>query len=101
MAHAQPKKVNYLNNKDILKQIHASKMSYCYVQDDMYMNPDIIIMDVKEINKTKFNDKVKFGKNVLIGQNVSIGPNVTIGKKCFIGHGVIFINDTFSNEKTC
>lgn len=52
MAHAQPKKVNYLNNKDILKQIHASKMSYCYVQDDMYMNPDIILMDVKEINKT-------------------------------------------------
>ena len=51
MAHAQPKKVNYLNNKDILKQIHASKMSYCYVQDDMYMNPDIILMDVKEINK--------------------------------------------------
>ena len=28
---AQPKKVNYLNNKDILKEIHKSKMTYCYV----------------------------------------------------------------------
>ena len=52
MAHITPKKVNYLNNKDILKQIHASKMSYCYVQDDMYMNPDIILMDIAEVNKT-------------------------------------------------
>jgi len=24
-----PKKINYLNNKDILKEIHTSKNSYC------------------------------------------------------------------------
>ena len=48
----QPKKVNYLNNKDILKQIHYSKMSYCYVQDDKYSEVDLIVESVKKINKS-------------------------------------------------
>ena len=33
---AQPKKVNYLNNKDILKEIHKSKMTYCWLADEKY-----------------------------------------------------------------
>ncbi len=48
---AQPKKVNYLNNKDILKEIHKSKMTYCYVADDQYANFDVILEDVKKINR--------------------------------------------------
>ena len=48
----QGRKVNYLNNKDILKQIHISKLSYCYVADDDYSDPDIIVESVKKINKT-------------------------------------------------
>jgi hypothetical protein len=56
MTTPQPKKVNYLNNKDILKQIHASKMSYCYVQDDKYFNIDLILDDVKKINKTAISE---------------------------------------------
>ena len=48
---AQPKKVNYLNNKDILKEIDKSKMTYCYVSDDMYAKYDIILQDVKKINR--------------------------------------------------
>ncbi len=48
---AQPKKVNYLNNKDILKEIHKSKMSYCYLQDDRYFMYDVILEDVKKINR--------------------------------------------------
>ena len=56
MTTPQPKKVNYLNNKDILKQIHASKMSYCYVQDDKYFNVDLILDDVKKINKTAISE---------------------------------------------
>tara|TARA_A100001011_G_scaffold30854_1_gene29849 strand:- start:1521 stop:2390 length:870 start_codon:yes stop_codon:yes gene_type:complete len=48
---AQPKKVNYLNNKDILKEIHKSKMSFCYVADDKYSEFDIILEDVKKINR--------------------------------------------------
>jgi hypothetical protein len=44
------KRVNYLNNRDLLAEIHKSKNSYCsYVSDgdDQY---DIILTDVKKIN---------------------------------------------------
>ena len=49
---AQAKKTNYLNNKDLLKEIHKSKMTYCYVQDERFLNPDIIVDSVKKINKS-------------------------------------------------
>jgi hypothetical protein len=38
-----PKKINYLNNKDILKEIHTSKNSYCSFVDPEYHRYDIII----------------------------------------------------------
>ena len=46
----QPRRINYLNNKDILKEIHRSKLTYCYVQDEMFANPDIIVDSIDEIN---------------------------------------------------
>ena len=33
---APVKKINYLNNKDILKEIHESKNTYCYFTDASY-----------------------------------------------------------------
>jgi hypothetical protein len=51
MVHTT-KKINYLNNKDILKEIHKSKLSYCYVSDDRYSDPDIIVESLSKINKT-------------------------------------------------
>jgi len=48
---AQPKKVNYLNNRDILKEIHKSKMTFCYLTDEKYSEFDIILEDVKKINR--------------------------------------------------
>jgi hypothetical protein len=48
----QGRKVNYLNNKDILSEIHKSKLSYCYITDDSYADPDIIVDSVGKINKT-------------------------------------------------
>ena len=50
------KKVNYLNNKDILKQIHKSKLTYCYVKEDKYSQHDIILEDVKKINQWFVNN---------------------------------------------
>ena len=47
---AQPKKVNYLNNKDILKEIHKSKMSFCWLSDEQYFQHDIIVDDVKKFD---------------------------------------------------
>lgn len=49
---ATQKKVNYLNNKDILKEIHKSKMSFCWILDDNYHMWDIIVDDVNDINST-------------------------------------------------
>ena len=44
-------KVNYLNNKDILKEIHKSKNTYCsYISPDC-ADYDIIVNDIKQINK--------------------------------------------------
>ena len=47
--HIPPKKVNYLNNKDILREIHKSKISYCYVEDDKYDMFDVILDSVNDI----------------------------------------------------
>ena len=44
------KKVNYLNNKDILKEIHKSKNSFCSYIDPEYHQYDIILPDIEKIN---------------------------------------------------
>jgi hypothetical protein len=46
------KKVNYLNNRDILKEIHLSKNSYCtYLDPVMDHQYDIILPTVEKINQ--------------------------------------------------
>ena len=42
---------NYLNNKDILKEIHKSKNTYCYYTSPKVADYDMILPDVKKINK--------------------------------------------------
>ena len=44
------RKVNYLNNKDILKEIHKSKSTFCSYTDDDYADFDIILTDIDKIN---------------------------------------------------
>ena len=45
------RKKNYLNNKDILTQIHLSKMTYCTYRDrDLDNQQDFIVEDISEIN---------------------------------------------------
>lgn len=43
------KKINYLNNKDMLKEIHKSKNSYCEYIDQKYSDYDIIVEDLNDI----------------------------------------------------
>lgn len=45
------KSTKYLNNKDMLREIHKSKLSYCYTIDDRYTQFDIIVESVDEINE--------------------------------------------------
>ena len=42
---------NYLNNKDILKEIHKSKTTYCSYPNPQDTDYDIILPDVGKINK--------------------------------------------------
>jgi hypothetical protein len=43
-------KVNYLNNKDMLLEIHRSKSSYCSFTDPVYHQYDLILSDISKIN---------------------------------------------------
>ena len=43
-------KVNYLNNKDMLLEIHKSKTSYCSFTKPEYHQYDIILPSVDKIN---------------------------------------------------
>jgi len=42
---------NYLNNKDILKEIHRSKTTYCTFLNSTDADYDMILLDVDKINK--------------------------------------------------
>ena len=47
-----PAKVNYLNNRDILKEIHLSKNTYCWYRDpDLDHQFDLILPSVSKINQ--------------------------------------------------
>jgi hypothetical protein len=47
-----PARVNYLNNRDILKEIHASKNTYCWYRDrDLDHQYDIILPSIDRINQ--------------------------------------------------
>lgn len=47
----KPKRKKYLNNADLLREIHISKMSYCWVLDDAYNMYDYIVFDESEITE--------------------------------------------------
>ena len=44
------KKVNYLNNKDILLEIHKSKGTFCSYTEESYADFDIILPATDNIN---------------------------------------------------
>ena len=51
------RKVNYLNNRDILKEIHNSKKTYCtYLNIETDSDYDIIVDDILKINKTRIKE---------------------------------------------
>jgi len=60
-------KHNYLNNKDILKEIHKSKNSYCWFADPVYADYDMIVPEghkitKKDILQAKKNRAERLGK---------------------------------------
>ena len=52
-------KHNYLNNKDILKEIHKSKNTYCWFLAPEYADYDMIITDGRKITKKDITEAKK------------------------------------------
>ena len=52
-------KVNYLNNKDLLEEIHRSKNSYCSFVDPVYSDYDMILSDLSKINSSTIDEAKK------------------------------------------
>ena len=75
---------------------------------DVTLGENTTIVEPVNLYECKIGFNCFIGPFVEIQRNVAIGPStkieshsficelVTIGKDCFIGHGVMFINDTFS-----
>jgi len=64
---APAKKINYLNNKDMLKEIHKSKNSFCEYSDSKYSNYDVIVEDLQDIFLTETQEKGKIARAARIG----------------------------------
>lgn len=76
---------------------------------DTELGTDVRIVNPVNIYGSKIGNNCFVGPFVEIQKNVKIGNNskiqshtficelVTIGDNCFIGHGVMFINDLFEN----
>jgi hypothetical protein len=53
------RKVNYLNNKDILKEIHKSKLNYCSFIDPSVTSYDTIVTSINGITKKSITETRK------------------------------------------
>lgn len=68
-----------------VKYVEPVNLYGCKIGDDCFIGPFV------EIQKD-----VTIGNKTRIQSHSFICELVSIGKNCFIGHGVMFINDTFS-----
>ena len=62
VASSTPRKVNFLNNKDILKEIHRSKSSFSEFIDEKYDMYDVIVEDVGEIFLDETQQRAKVAR---------------------------------------
>jgi acetyltransferase-like isoleucine patch superfamily enzyme len=87
-------------NKPNLKHIGIKKVEF---------GQDITVVEPVNLYGCKIGNDVFIGPFVEIQKDVTVGARtkvqshtficelVTIGEDCFIGHGIMFINDLFSN----
>ncbi|MFA0205252.1 acyltransferase [Vibrio breoganii] len=68
------------------KVIEPANMYGCILGDNVFVGPFV------EVQKG-----VKIGDNTKIQSHSFVCELVTIGSNCFIGHGVMFVNDKFTN----
>ena len=75
--------VKYGNGVKIIK---PSNLYDCSLDDDVFVGPFVEIQS-----------NVTIGSRTKIQSHSFICSLVSIGEDCFVGHGVMFINDTFSS----
>ena len=85
IVKSQIRDVIYGKNVKVVEPVNLYE---CVLSDDVFVGPFV------EIQKN-----VKIGKNTRIQSHTFICELVTIGENCFIGHGVMFINDLFKEGK--
>jgi len=78
MTITQPPKIKYLTNKDLLKEIHRSKNTFCTFLSPEYHQYDLIVPSLEKINirtiaEAKRNKAIRMGKEAHELAN-SIGP---------------------------
>ena len=78
------KDVDFGNNVTIIEPVN---LYGCIINDNVFIGPFV------EVQKG-----VVIGKRTRIQSHSFICELVTIGNNCFIGHGVVFINDLFSEK---
>ena len=61
------KKINYLNNKDMLKEIHRSKNSVSEYTDSKYSDYDVIVEELQEIFLPEVQEKGKIARAARLG----------------------------------
>ena len=71
-----------------VKIVEPVNLYGCTVADDCFVGPFV------EIQKN-----VNIGERVKVQSHSFICELVTIGNDCFIGHGVMFVNDLFTNGR--
>src|SRR5687767_15429770 len=83
IKHNEIRDVEFGENVTVVEPVNLYE---CKIGDNGFIGPFV------EIQKG-----VEVGKNCKIQSHSFICELVTIGDDCFIGHGVMFINDLFSN----
>jgi hypothetical protein len=59
MALTPPTKIKYLTNKDLLEEIHRSKITYCSYVDPSHTRYDFIVGDIKLVTLAKIEEARK------------------------------------------
>ena len=81
-------KIDNVNSGKDVTIVEPANIYGCYLADNVFIGPFV------EIQKN-----VSIGNRTKVQSHAFICELVTIGKDCFIGHGVMFTNDLFSDGK--
>lgn len=81
MSIPTKKPVNYLNNKDILKEIHDSKSTYCYFTKQEYNKYDLIVDMPQESLEKSFEYALKPESIQQAKENRAARLSIEAGKK--------------------